>query len=70
MKNEPNLEGWTFMSNGDKEINDNLEDEKRRAASHGALVKKAGRTDIFSEDEVTRLFNTELYADKALRLIG
>jgi integrase len=68
MKHEPILEGWTFMSNGDKKTNDNLEDRKRRAVSHGALVKKDGRTDIFSEDEVTRLFNPELYADKARRL--
>jgi integrase len=68
MKHEPILEGWTFMSNGDKETNDNLEDRKRKAASHGAMIKKAGKTDIFSEGEVTRLFNPELYADKALRL--
>jgi integrase len=68
MKHEPFLEGWTFMSNGDRETNDNLEDSKRRAASRGTLIRKTGRTGIFTEDELTRLFNPELYMDKALRL--
>jgi integrase len=53
------------MSNGNKETNNNPKGKKQRAVSHGTLVK---RTDIFTGDELTRLFNPELYTDKALRL--
>ena len=36
--------------------------------NRGALVKKAGRPDIFTLDEITRLINPELYTDKVLHL--
>jgi hypothetical protein len=56
------------MSNGNRKMNKCLVIEKQKAASHGALVKKGGMTDIVTEDEFTRLFKPELYTDKAVRL--
>jgi integrase len=56
------------MSNINKEMNNNPVGKKQTVTNHGALVKKAGRTDIFTGDELTRLFNPELYTDKALYL--
>jgi integrase len=56
------------MSNNDKEINDNPAGKKQTVTNHSTPVKKAGRTDIFTGDELTRLFNPKLYTDKALHL--
>jgi integrase len=56
------------MLNNGKEMNDNPVCKKRMVTNHSTLVKKARRTDIFTWDELTRLFNPELYTDKALRL--
>jgi integrase len=56
------------MLNNGKGMNDNPVCKKRMVTNHSTLVKKAGRTDIFTWDELTRLFNPELYTDKALRL--
>jgi integrase len=56
------------MSDGDKKMNDNPVGKKQRVTRRGSLVKNTGRTGIFTGDELARLFNPELYTDKALRL--
>jgi integrase len=49
-------------------MNDYPNYRKQRITNHGAPVKKTGKTDIFTLDEINRLINPELYTDKVLRL--
>jgi integrase len=68
MKDELALEGWKPMSNRYEKMNAYPVCKKQVITNYSALIKKAGRTDIFTEDELTRLFNPELYTDKVLYL--
>jgi integrase len=49
-------------------MNDYPNYKKQRITNHGAPDRKAGKTDIFTLDEITRLINPELYTDKVLHL--
>jgi integrase len=42
--------------------------KQERVINRGAFAKRVNKTGIFTEDELIRLFNPELYTDKALRL--
>jgi integrase len=68
MKHDLISEGWKPMSNGDKEMNDDQVCKKQRTTSNSALVKRVSRKGVFTGDELSGLFNLELYTDIALRL--